>query len=101
LHRLSERLFDFAAAQANHVRVFLFAACFVMVLFAGLMRKAQFISFGSFSLVCRPVLSIGFAGASGASPDGGFFQDVSSSDAVNTRIGHSGICTLAYELHSE
>src|ERR1700677_2305074 len=41
LQGLAEKLFHLAAAQANHVRMFLFEACFVVVLIAPVMHQVE------------------------------------------------------------
>ena len=43
LQQIAEKLFDFAAAQANHVGMFLFQARFVVVLVAIVMHQVQLV----------------------------------------------------------
>jgi len=44
LQRFAEKLFDFAAAEADDVRVFLFSARLIKVLFTGLMHQIEFVN---------------------------------------------------------
>lgn len=56
LERLAEELFHFAAAKTDHVRMFLLAARFVVVLLAGLMHEVQLIDQATFlEQLQRPV----------------------------------------------
>ena len=48
LQRLAEKLLHFAAAEADHVRVFLLAPRFVVVLLAGLMHEIQLVHQAAF-----------------------------------------------------
>ena len=58
LQRLAEKFFHFAAAEADHVRVFLLAARLVKVLLAGLVHQIEFIHQATFlEQLQRPVNS--------------------------------------------